>query len=122
MVGATDRSRIDRAPVSTFWAAVVAERLGLDRATVLTLGQGFAGCSACAKGAPQHRRSAAARAPLAGSTPARLEGASTGAGPGLYGRVSLRWHRSPRSTFTAGNARAAARLAPPGLHLGWRPF
>src|SRR5512134_3082195 len=42
--------RINRAPVLTLWAAVVAERLGFDRATALTLGQAVAGMSAYAKG------------------------------------------------------------------------
>ena len=42
--------RINRAPVLTLWAAVVAERLGFDRATALTLGQAVAGLSAYAKG------------------------------------------------------------------------
>lgn len=42
--------RINRAPVLTLWAAVVAERLGFDRATALTLGQAVAGMSAHAKG------------------------------------------------------------------------
>ena len=42
--------RVNRAPVLTLWAAVVAERLGLDRATALTLGQAVAGMSAYAKG------------------------------------------------------------------------
>ena len=41
--------RINRAPVLTLWAAVVAERLGFDRATALTLGQAVAGSSAYAK-------------------------------------------------------------------------
>ena len=45
-----DRIRINRAPVLTLWAAVVAERLGFDRATALTLGQAVAGLSAYAKG------------------------------------------------------------------------
>jgi hypothetical protein len=36
--------------VLTLWAAVVAERLGFDRATALTLGQAVAGLSAYAKG------------------------------------------------------------------------
>ena len=36
---ASDRITINRAPVLTPWAAVVAERLGFDRATALTLGQ-----------------------------------------------------------------------------------
>ena len=34
----------------TLWAAVVAERLGFDRPTALTLGQAVAGLSAYAKG------------------------------------------------------------------------
>ena len=42
--------KINRAPVLTLWAAVVAERLGFDRATALTLGQAVAGLSAYAKG------------------------------------------------------------------------
>jgi hypothetical protein len=42
--------RINRAPVLTLWAAVVAERLGFDRNTALTLGQAVAGLSAYAKG------------------------------------------------------------------------
>ena len=42
--------RINRVPVLTLWAAVVAERLGFDRDTALTLGQGVVGLSACAKG------------------------------------------------------------------------
>ena len=42
--------RINRAPVLTLWAAVVAERLGFDHATALTLGQAVAGSSAYAKG------------------------------------------------------------------------
>ena len=41
--------RINRAPVLTLWAATVAERLGFDRATALTLGQAVAGMSAHAK-------------------------------------------------------------------------
>ena len=45
-----DRIRINRAPVLTLWAAIVAERLGFDRATALTLGQAVAGLSAYAKG------------------------------------------------------------------------
>jgi hypothetical protein len=44
------RLTINRAPVLTLWAAVVAERLGFDRATALTLGQAVAGLSAYAKG------------------------------------------------------------------------
>jgi len=41
---------INRAPVLTLWAAVVAERLGFRRAEVLTLGRAVAGLNAYAKG------------------------------------------------------------------------
>lgn len=41
---------INRAPVLTLWAVVVAERLGFDRATALTLGQAVASMSAHTKG------------------------------------------------------------------------
>ena len=37
-------------PVLTLWAAVVAERLGFDRDTALTLGRAVAGLNAYAKG------------------------------------------------------------------------
>src|SRR5215212_5622037 len=50
MIEAGDRIRINRTPVLTLWAAVVAERLGFDRETALTLGQAVAGLSAYAKG------------------------------------------------------------------------
>ena len=39
----SDKITINRAPVLTLWAAVVAERLGFDRAFALTLGQAVAG-------------------------------------------------------------------------------
>ncbi|WP_391349617.1 hypothetical protein [Azospirillum sp. A23] len=41
---------INRAPVLTLWAAVVAERLGLDRDEALTLGKALSGLTAQAKG------------------------------------------------------------------------
>jgi len=41
---------INRAPVLTLWAAVVAERLGFDRAESLTLGRAVAGLNAQSKG------------------------------------------------------------------------
>src|ERR671913_861238 len=50
MADSGGRIRINRAPVLTLWAAVVAERLGFDRATALTLGQAVAGRRAHAKG------------------------------------------------------------------------
>lgn len=42
--------RVNRAPVLTLWAAIVAERLGFDRDEALTLGRAVAGLSAQAKG------------------------------------------------------------------------
>ena len=41
---------INRAPVLTLWAAVVAERLGFDRDEALTLGRAVSGLNAQAKG------------------------------------------------------------------------
>jgi hypothetical protein len=42
--------KINRAPVLTLWAAVVAERLGFEPAEALTLGRALAGLTAHAKG------------------------------------------------------------------------
>lgn len=41
---------VNRAPVMTLWAAVVAERLGFDRDEALTLGKTVAGLNAQSKG------------------------------------------------------------------------
>src|ERR1700736_1126479 len=41
---------INRAPVLTLWAAVVAQRLGFDEDAALTLGKAVAGLNAQAKG------------------------------------------------------------------------
>jgi hypothetical protein len=41
---------VNRAPVLTLWAAIVAERLGYARATALTLGKAVAGLNAQSKG------------------------------------------------------------------------
>ena len=41
---------INRAPVLTLWAAVVAERLGFHREEALTLGKALAGLNAQSKG------------------------------------------------------------------------
>ncbi len=46
----TKRLRINRAPVLTLWATIVAERLGYDHKTALTLGKAVAGLNAQAKG------------------------------------------------------------------------
>ena len=42
--------KINRAPVLTLWAAVVAERFGYDKETALTLGKAVAGLNAQSKG------------------------------------------------------------------------
>ena len=44
------RVKVNRAPVLTLWAAVVAERLGFDRDEALTMGRVVAGLNAYAKG------------------------------------------------------------------------
>ena len=44
------RIQINRAPVLTLWAAVVAERMGFDREEALTLGRTLAGLNAQSKG------------------------------------------------------------------------
>src|SRR5271168_2574647 len=46
----TNAISINRAPVLTLWAAVVAERLGFDHDEALTLGKAVAGLNAQAKG------------------------------------------------------------------------
>ena len=48
MVG--KKIKINRAPVLTLWATVVAERLGYDEETALTLGKAVAGLNAQSKG------------------------------------------------------------------------
>ena len=45
-----DTVTVNRAPVLTLWAAVVAERLGFDREEALTLGKSVAGLTAQSKG------------------------------------------------------------------------
>jgi len=45
-----NKIKINRAPVLTLWATVVAERLGHSRKTALTLGKAVAGLNAQAKG------------------------------------------------------------------------
>jgi hypothetical protein len=46
----SDTIKINRAPVLTLWAAVVAERLGFEREEALTLGRAVAGLNAYSKG------------------------------------------------------------------------
>jgi hypothetical protein len=47
---AENKIKINRAPVMTLWAAVVAERRGYDRPEALTLGRAVAGLMAQSKG------------------------------------------------------------------------
>jgi len=47
---AQDRIVINRAPVLTLWAAIVAERLGFDREEAMSLGKAVAGLTAQSKG------------------------------------------------------------------------
>ena len=47
---ATKKIKINRAPVMTLWATVVAKRLGYDEETALTLGKAVAGLNAQSKG------------------------------------------------------------------------
>lgn len=47
---ATKKIKINRAPVLTLWATVVAERLGYSKDTALTLGKAVAGLNAQSKG------------------------------------------------------------------------
>ncbi len=49
-MAATDSTSINRAPVLTLWAAIVAERLGFMRDEALTLGRAVAGLNAYSKG------------------------------------------------------------------------
>jgi hypothetical protein len=48
-MASVDAIRVNRAPVLTLWASIVAERLGYPSATALTLGRAVAGYSAQAK-------------------------------------------------------------------------
>lgn len=45
-----DKVKVNRAPVMTLWAAVVAQRLGFDKDEALTLGKAVAGLNAQSKG------------------------------------------------------------------------
>jgi hypothetical protein len=47
---ANKKIKINRAPVMTLWATIVAERLGYDKETALTLGKAVAGLNAQSKG------------------------------------------------------------------------
>jgi hypothetical protein len=88
------RITINRAPVLTLWAAVVAERLGLDRDEALTIGRALSGLTAHAKGVrlgifeptsperiAEHRRSLAYGDSTRFGPPAEPDGPGTAALP-----------------------------------------
>lgn len=97
-----DTVTINRAPVLTLWAAVVAERLGFEPDTALTLGKVLAGLQAQAKG-----RS------LGIFRPPKLAG---GAPPKKYGLGEESWidlcGRSVPAKNTAGGIRAVVKDQP----------
>jgi len=70
---------VNRAPVLTLWAAIVAERLGFNRAEALTLGRAVAGLNAYAKGKslgifkPSKKKVAKTRADLKTGTVIKIE-------------------------------------------------
>ena len=129
MTASSDNIRINRAPVLTLWAAVVAERLGFDRPTALTLGQAVAGLSAHAKGValgiieptselgcergerPAERLASGARGARAGPSRGGPEGARRGPWRGVCrseptGRS--RWLGEPRAGVAPRYAAGAA--------------
>jgi hypothetical protein len=68
--------RVNRAPVLTLWAAVVAERLGHDRDEALTLGRAVAGYAAYAKAKSlglAEEREVGDLEPKRGRAPTRIE-------------------------------------------------
>lgn len=71
---------VNRSPVLTLWASIVAERLGYDRPTALTLGKAVAGLNAQSKGrrlgiyeegtsAPPARKTRKPSRPVSGTVP-----------------------------------------------------
>src|SRR5262245_32101026 len=65
---------VNRAPVLTLWAAVVAERLGYDRDESATLGQAVAGMNAAAKAQRIGKYHAPPKAPAEGKAKAAKPG------------------------------------------------
>lgn len=82
---------INRAPVLTLWAAVVAERLGFDADEALTLGKTLAGLNAQAKGAAWES-----------SGPAGRRSGRREKKPGEELRVDLLGRAVPATTTDAG--------------------
>lgn len=84
---------INRAPVLTLWASVVAERLGFDRAEALTLGRAVAGLNAYAKGV---------KLGLFEPTPAEVKAAREAARAGTAIQVALLGRAVPCLRTRAG--------------------
>jgi len=96
---------VNRAPVLTLWAAVVAERLGFDRRAALSLGKAVAGLNAQSKG-----RSLGIFKPAE-----HPEGVPRGkAGPGEEFRVELLGRAVP-ATNTGEGIRAVVKDHPVGV-------
>lgn len=93
---------INRAPVLTLWAAVVAERLGFDRDEALTLGRAVAGLNAHAKGV---------RLGLCEPTPAVLREARARARAGTAIHVNLLGRAVP-AVHTEDGIRALEKEKP----------
>lgn len=74
--------KVNRAPVLTLWASVVAERLGHDEETALTLGRALAGLNAQSKG----RRLGIYEARPEGTRPSERRPAAKVTGVPLMGR------------------------------------
>jgi len=94
---------VNRAPVLTLWAAVVAERLGFDRNEALTLGRTVAGLNAQSKG-----RALGIFKPAAGTEAARKRRALE---PGETLMVEL-LHRAVPCVRTPEGIRALAKDRP----------
>jgi len=93
---------INRAPVLTLWAAVVAERLGFERDEALTLGKVVAGMNAYAKGV---------RLGIYQPAPASVREQRKALREGEQLHVDL-LHRAIPVTRTAGGLRALAKEKP----------
>ena len=93
-----DTIEVNRAPVLTLWAAVVAERLGFEPEEALTLGKSVAGLTAQSKGqrlgiftpSPDSVRRARAEKAKAGGRDSRGAARSRGAGAAHGGRLARR--------------------------------
>jgi hypothetical protein len=99
---------INRAPVLTLWAAVVAERIGFARDEALTLGRAVAGMNAAAKAArlgitePASEGEKAKRRPLKGAEHVELLGRSV---PVLHTPQGLRAAKDGKPDSSSSVAR-----------------